>query len=75
MAQSHFSMGNVDEGIRVLEEARASSSSAANVSFILGQALLNRGTPQDVSRASSFRYSQHREVGARTGGPDHDRGD
>ncbi len=51
MAQSLFSMGNVDEGIRVLEEARAQSGSAANVSFMLGQALLNRGTPQDVSRA------------------------
>jgi len=51
MAQSLFSMGNVDEGIRVLEEARAQSSSAANVSFMLGQALLNRGTPQDVNRA------------------------
>lgn len=51
MAQSLFSMGNVDEGIRVLEEARAQSSSAANVCFMLGQALLNRGTPQDVNRA------------------------
>jgi tetratricopeptide (TPR) repeat protein len=51
MAQSLFSMGNVDEGIRVLEEGRALSSSAANVSFMLGQALLNRGTPQDVNRA------------------------
>jgi len=36
MAQSFFSMGNVDEGIRVLEEARAQSSSAANVSFMFG---------------------------------------
>jgi tetratricopeptide (TPR) repeat protein len=51
MAESLFSMGNVDEGIRVLEEGRAQSSSAANVSFMLGQALLNRGTPQDVNRA------------------------
>ena len=51
MAQSLFSMGNVDEGIHVLEEGRALSSSAANVSFMLGQALLNRGTPQDVNRA------------------------
>jgi tetratricopeptide (TPR) repeat protein len=51
MAQSLFSMGNVDEGIRVLEEARAQSSSAPNVSFMLGQALTSRGTPQDVNRA------------------------
>ena len=51
MAQSHFSMGNVDEGIQVLEEARANSGSAANVSVMLGQALLNRATQQDVSRA------------------------
>jgi tetratricopeptide (TPR) repeat protein len=51
MAQSHFSMGNVDDGIRVLEDARAQSGSAANVSVMLGQALLNRGAPQDVSRA------------------------
>jgi tetratricopeptide (TPR) repeat protein len=51
MAASLFSMSNVDEGIRVLEEGLAQSNSAANVSFMLGQALLNRGTPQDVSRA------------------------
>jgi len=51
MAQSLFGMGNVDEGIRVLEEARGRSGSAANVSYMLGQALLNRGTPQDVNRA------------------------
>jgi len=76
MAQSLFSMGNVDEGIRVLEEARGRSSSAANVSYMLGQALLNRGTPQDVNpRIRSVQHGQHREVVARTGGPDHDRSD
>lgn len=76
MAQSFFSMGNVDEGIRVLEEARAQSSSAANVSFMPGQALLNRGAPQDVSRAFEvFQYGKHREVGGRTGGSDHNRSD
>jgi tetratricopeptide (TPR) repeat protein len=51
MAQSFFSMGNVDEGIRVLEETHVRSNSAPHVSFMLGQALMSRGTTQDVKRA------------------------
>jgi tetratricopeptide (TPR) repeat protein len=51
MAQASFSMGNVDEGIRILEEAYTQSNSAPNVSFMLGQALMGRGTEQDVARA------------------------
>jgi tetratricopeptide (TPR) repeat protein len=50
MAQSFFGMGNLDEGIRVLEETYLQST-APNVSFMLGQALLSRGTPQDLERA------------------------
>lgn len=51
MAESFIGMGSPDEGIRVLEEAHAESKGAANVSFMLGQALLHRGTPQDLKRA------------------------
>ncbi|HXM59870.1 MAG TPA: hypothetical protein VN950_03370 [Terriglobales bacterium] len=53
MAESFIGMGSPDEGIRVLEEAHAESKGAANVSFMLGQALLHRSTPQDLNRASS----------------------
>jgi tetratricopeptide (TPR) repeat protein len=51
MAESFIGMGSPDEGIRVLEEAHAQSQGAANVSFMLGQALLHRGAPQDLKRA------------------------
>src|SRR5208282_5842117 len=51
MAESFMGMGSPDEGIRVLEEAHAQSKGAANVSFMLGQALLHRGAPQDLKRA------------------------
>ena len=62
MAQSFFSMGNVDEGIRVLEEAY-SGSKAANVSFMLGQALMSRGSIEDVNRAFEvFRTADIRKL-------------
>ncbi len=51
MAQASFSMGNVDEGIRILEEAYGKADSAPNVSFMLGQALMTRGTEHDFDRA------------------------
>jgi hypothetical protein len=51
MAQVSFSMGNVDEGIRILEEAYAQADSAPNVSFMLGQTLMARGAKQDVIRS------------------------
>jgi hypothetical protein len=51
MAQAAFALGNRDEGIRILEEAYVQSKYAPNVSFILGQALLNRGADADLSRA------------------------
>lgn len=44
MAQSAVSHGNVDEGIRILDEAYAQWISAPHVGFMLGQALLSRGT-------------------------------
>jgi transcription elongation GreA/GreB family factor len=51
MAQASVSMGNLDEGIRILEEAYARADYAPHVSFMLGQALMARGTELDVSRA------------------------
>ena len=51
MAESFIGMGSPDEGIRVLEEAHAQAKGAANVSFMLGQALLHRNAPQDLKRA------------------------
>ena len=51
MAQTAFSNDKPDEGIGILEEAYAQSSAAPNVSYMLGQALLSRGTDQDVGRA------------------------
>lgn len=51
MAQVSVSMGNPDEGIRILEEAYARADYAPHVSFMLGQALMARGTEPDVSRA------------------------
>lgn len=51
MAQAAFALGNRDEGIRILEEAYVQSKYAPNVSFMLGQALLNRGADADLPRA------------------------
>ncbi len=51
MGQASVSMGNLDEGIRILEEAYAQADYAPHVSFMLGQALMARGTEPDVSRA------------------------
>ena len=51
MAESFIGMGSPDEGIRVLEKAHAQSKGAANVSFMLGHALLHRNAPQDLKRA------------------------
>ena len=45
LAESFISQGSPDEGIRVLEETRELSKAAAHVSFMLGQALMHRGTP------------------------------
>jgi tetratricopeptide (TPR) repeat protein len=52
MAQAAVGLGNLDEGIRILEEAHAQADFAANVSFMLGQALLGRGTEPDIGRAA-----------------------
>jgi tetratricopeptide (TPR) repeat protein/transcription elongation GreA/GreB family factor len=51
MAQASFGMGKVDEAIQVLEEAYAQADLAPNVSFMLGQALMARGTEHDFDRA------------------------
>lgn len=51
MGQVSVSMGNLDEGIRILEEAHARADYAPHVSFMLGQALMARGSEPDVSRA------------------------
>jgi tetratricopeptide (TPR) repeat protein len=51
LALASLSMGHMDEAIRVLEEAYAKANSAANVSFMLGQALMARGTDHDLDRA------------------------
>jgi tetratricopeptide (TPR) repeat protein len=51
VAQSAFSMKSIDEGIRILEQAHQQSKSAPNVSFMLGQALMGRGSDEDIVRA------------------------
>lgn len=51
LAESFIAIGNPDEGIRILEEVHALSKAAANVCFMLGEALLHRGAPQDLKRA------------------------
>ena len=51
MAQASFGMGKVDEAIQVLEEAYAQADPAPNISFMLGQALMARGTEHDFYRA------------------------
>jgi predicted Zn-dependent protease len=51
IAQAAFSLNNVDEGIRILEQANLQSRSMPNVCFTLGQALMGRGKDEDVARA------------------------
>jgi transcription elongation GreA/GreB family factor/thioredoxin-like negative regulator of GroEL len=51
MAQISVSTGNLDDGIRILEEAYVQADRAPHVSFMLGQALMARGTETDVDRA------------------------
>jgi tetratricopeptide (TPR) repeat protein/DNA-binding Xre family transcriptional regulator len=51
MGQVAVSAGNLEEGIRILEEAYAQADFAPHVSFMLGQALLARGSEQDINRA------------------------
>ncbi len=51
MAQASFSAGDKDECIRILEESYAEAKSFPNVSFMLGQALMARGTRKDFDRA------------------------
>ena len=51
LAESFIAIGNPDEGIRIFEEVHAQSKAAANVSFMLGEALMHRGAPQDLKRA------------------------
>jgi transcription elongation GreA/GreB family factor len=51
MAQASFSAGDRDECIRILEEAYAEAKAAPHVSFMLGQALMARGTGKDFDRA------------------------
>lgn len=51
MGQVSVGSGNVDEGIRILEEAYAQADHAPHVCFMLGQALMARGTEADFDRA------------------------
>jgi hypothetical protein len=51
MASVAVSMGSLDEAIRILLEANAQTDNAPHLSFMLGQALMARGTQADVSRA------------------------
>jgi tetratricopeptide (TPR) repeat protein len=51
LAESFIAIGNPDEGIRILEEVHTLSKAAANVCFMLGEALLHRGAPRDLKRA------------------------
>ena len=51
MAQSSISGGNLNEGIRILEEACVQADYAPHVSYMLGQALMARGADADISRA------------------------
>jgi predicted Zn-dependent protease/transcription elongation GreA/GreB family factor len=51
MAQMSISTGNLNEGIRILEEAYVQADYAPHVSYMLGQSLLSRGTETDVRRA------------------------
>jgi tetratricopeptide (TPR) repeat protein len=51
IAQAAFSRNDVDEGIRILEQANLQSKSMPNVCFMLGQALMARGKQEDMTRA------------------------
>ncbi|HWG21327.1 MAG TPA: hypothetical protein VG225_12425 [Terracidiphilus sp.] len=51
IAQAAFSRNDVDEGIRILEQANLQSKSMPNVCFMLGQALMARGKHEDMTRA------------------------
>lgn len=51
MGQAALSMENADDCIRILEDAYSQGDTAANVSFMLGQALTSRGTERDINRA------------------------
>lgn len=51
MGEVSFARGNTDEGIRILEEVYAKGDSAANVNFMLGGALMVRGSEKDLDRA------------------------
>lgn len=51
IAQAAFSRNDVDEGIRILDQANLLSKSMPNVCFMLGQALMGRGKDEDIARA------------------------
>lgn len=51
IAQAAFSRNDVDEGIRILEQANLQSKSMPNVCYMLGQALMGRGKEEDIARA------------------------
>jgi hypothetical protein len=51
IAQVAFGGNNIDEGIRILEQANRQSKSMPNVCFMLGQALIGRGKDEDIARA------------------------
>jgi tetratricopeptide (TPR) repeat protein len=51
LAQVSVGMGNLDEGIAILSEVYAQADHAPHVSFMLGQALMERGSAADVSLA------------------------
>jgi len=63
MAQVSVSAGNLDEGIRILEEAYPHADHAPHVSFMLGQALMARGTLSDLGRAIEvFSSTKHENL-------------
>ncbi len=51
IAQAAFGRKDVDEGIRILEQANLQSKSMPNVCFMLGKALMGRGRDEDIARA------------------------
>ena len=51
MAQAAVGSGNLDEGIRILDEAYVQADYAPHVSLMLGQSLMARARETDVSRA------------------------
>jgi tetratricopeptide (TPR) repeat protein len=50
IAYAAFSRNDIDEGIRILEQAYLQSKSAPHVCFMLGQALMGRGRDEDIER-------------------------